>query len=279
MGHPGTRARCVTGAVGDGSERALIRVFSVNPVGRPSDARLFFTGITSGNRSDGVPDGMKCDRLGNVYLTEPRGIWVIDADIDTTRDVARRLVSGGISTIEFPNRGDGAIEVFAELVRWARSEPPELGVGIGTVTNATTAGYPVDLGANFVFTPSLSAEVAAVCNGRAIPYVPGCGTLTEIQTAYRLRCDLVKLFPAGSVGGPEFLRAIRAPCPWVQAVPTRGVEPTVESMKPWFDAGAPAVGKGSKLLPNDLIRSREWHAVEERIAAAGAAVTEARRTG
>lgn len=60
------------------TERALIRVFSVNPDGSLSDARLFFAGITSGTRSDGVPDGMKCDRLGNIYVTGPQGIWVID---------------------------------------------------------------------------------------------------------------------------------------------------------------------------------------------------------
>ena len=81
-----------------------------------------------------------------------------NADIDVTREVARRLVSGGISTIEFTNRGDGAIEVFAELIRWARQELPELVVGVGSVTEPTTAGYVIDLGANFVFAPSLSAD-------------------------------------------------------------------------------------------------------------------------
>jgi 2-dehydro-3-deoxyphosphogluconate aldolase/(4S)-4-hydroxy-2-oxoglutarate aldolase len=202
-----------------------------------------------------------------------------NADIDTTREVARRLVAGGVSTIEFTNRGDGAIEVFADLVGWARRELPELVVGVGTVVDATTAGHVIDLGANFVFAPALSAEVAAVCNGRNVPYVPGCGTLTEIQTAYRLGSDFVKLFPAGSIGGPAFLSAIRAPCPWVQAIPTGGVEPTSESIKAWFDAGAPAVGMGSKLLPADLVRSRDWAAVEEGVVATVAAVAQAREPG
>ena len=202
-----------------------------------------------------------------------------NADVDTTREVARRLVAGGVSTIEFTNRGDGAIEVFADLVGWARRELPELVVGVGTVVDAATAGHVIDLGANFVFAPALSAEVAAVCNGRNVPYVPGCGTLTEIQTAYRLGSDFVKLFPAGSIGGPAFLSAIRAPCPWVQAIPTGGVEPTAESIKAWFDAGAPAVGMGSKLLPADLVHSRDWAAVEERVVATVAAVAQAREPG
>ena len=202
-----------------------------------------------------------------------------NADIEVTREVARRIVAGGLSTIEFTNRGDGAIEVFAELIRWARRELPELIVGVGSVGEATTAGHVIDLGANFVFAPNLSEEVAAVCNGRNIPYVPGCGTLTEIQHAYRLGCDVVKLFPAGSLGGPAFLSAVRAPCPWVQAVPTGGVEPTVESMRAWFEAGAPAVGMGSKLLPKAMIEGRDWASIEQQVAATVAAVAAARNKG
>lgn len=202
-----------------------------------------------------------------------------NADIELAREVARRLVAGGLSTIEFTNRGDGAIEVFADLIRWARRELPNLIVGVGSVGEATTAGHVIDLGANFVFAPNLSEEVAAACNSRNIPYVPGCGTLTEIQNAYRLGCDVVKLFPAGSMGGPAFLSAVRAPCPWVQAVPTGGVEPTVESMRAWFDAGAPAVGMGSKLLPKAMIESQDWESVEQQVAATVAAVAAARNKG
>lgn len=197
-------------------------------------------------------------------------------DIDVSREIAGRLFSGGLSTVEFTNRGDGAVEVLAGLIAHARRDLPDLIVGVGSVTEATTAGHVIDLGANFVFGPCLSADVAAVCNARNIPYVPGCGTLTEIQTAYRLGCDVVKLFPAGSIGGPSFLRAVRAPCPWVQAIPTGGVEPTVESMRAWFDAGAPAVGMGSKLLQSELIRRRAWDALEANIAATVRAVAAAR---
>jgi len=197
-------------------------------------------------------------------------------DIEVTKQVARRLLAGGIRTIEFTNRGDGAVAVFAELIRWARKELPDLVGGVGSVTEATTAGHVIDLGANFVFAPSLSAEVAAVCNGRNIPYVPGCGTLTEIQAAYRLGCDVVKLFPADSIGGPSFLKAVRAPCPWVRAVPTGGVDPTVDSLKAWFDAGAPAVGMGSKLLTKELIAQQDWDGLEQKVAETVTAVAAAR---
>lgn len=199
-----------------------------------------------------------------------------DGDIEVTREVARCLVAGGISTIEFTNRGEGAVRVFAELIAWARRELPELAVGVGTVTQAATAVHVVDLGADFVFAPTLDPGVAAACNERNVPYVPGCGTLSEIQQAYRMGCDMVKLFPADAIGGPAFLKAVRAPCPWVRAVPTGGVEPTVASLKAWYDAGAPAVGMGSRLLTTDLIAGKDWQALARKMTEAVAAVAQAR---
>ena len=87
---------------------------------------------------------------------------------------------------------------------------------------------------------------------------------------------MVKLFPAESLGGPAFLSAVRAPCPWVRAIPTGGVEPTVASLKAWFDAGAPAVGMGAKLLPEELVAAGDWDAIERRVSETVAAVAQAR---
>jgi 2-dehydro-3-deoxyphosphogluconate aldolase/(4S)-4-hydroxy-2-oxoglutarate aldolase len=127
-----------------------------------------------------------------------------------------------------------------------------------------------------VFAPSFAPEVAGACNLRNIPYVPGCATVTEILTAYRAGCDLVKLFPASTLGGPAFLEAVRAPCPWVAAIPTGGVEPTADSLQPWYRAGAPAVGMGSKLLPRRLVDARDFEGLRALVEAAVAAVAEAR---
>jgi 2-dehydro-3-deoxyphosphogluconate aldolase/(4S)-4-hydroxy-2-oxoglutarate aldolase len=199
-----------------------------------------------------------------------------DPDVEVAKAVARSLVAGGLATVEFTNRGDGAMRVFAELLAWARAELPELVVGMGTVTHVATAVHALDLGADFIFGPTLDPDVAAACHERNVPYVPGCGSLTEIQAAYRLGCDLVKLFPADAVGGPSFLRAVRAPCPWVRAVPTGGVEPTVESLRAWYEAGAPAVGMGSKLLTRALVASGDWEGLQRKVAEAVAAVARAR---
>lgn len=199
-----------------------------------------------------------------------------DSDPDTAAEVARSLVVGGLRTLEFTNRGDGAIDVLGQLIERARHDLPELIVGAGSIMDGASAVHAIDLGASFVFAPSFSAEVATACNTRNIPYVPGCGTVTEIINAYRAGCDLVKLFPAASIGGPPFLRAVRGPCPWIQAVPTGGVDPSVESLRSWYEAGAPAVGMGSKLLPKDLVDDRDFDGLRERIVATTAAVTEAR---
>jgi 2-dehydro-3-deoxyphosphogluconate aldolase/(4S)-4-hydroxy-2-oxoglutarate aldolase len=198
------------------------------------------------------------------------------SDVDVVVEVARALVAGGLTTFEFTNRGDGAIEVLGDLVEVTRQALPELIVGAGTIVDGASAAHVIDLGANFVFAPNFSAEVAVACHARNVPYVPGCGTVTEIVDAYRAGCDLVKLFPASSMGGPAFLSAVRAPCPWVQAVPTGGVEPTVESLRPWYEAGAPAVGMGSKLLQEDLIEKRDFDGLAEQVAVTVAAANEAR---
>ena len=199
-----------------------------------------------------------------------------DPDVAATTDVAATLVAGGISTLEFTNRGDGALDVLAELIRQARRDLPELIVGAGSIVDGATAAHVIDLGANFVFGPSFSPEVAGACHLRNVPYVPGCATMTEILSAYRSGCDYVKLFPAASIGGPAFLEAARAPCPWIRAIPTGGVEPTAESLRLWYRAGAPAVGMGSNLLPKRLVEARDFDGIRVLVEATVTAINEAR---
>ena len=197
-------------------------------------------------------------------------------DLGTGKEIARLVASSGLSSLEFTNRGPGAVDLVAELLSWGRKELPDLAIGVGTVTDMSTASRVINAGASFVFSPSLSVEVARECSRRAVLYVPGCGTVTEIQTAYELGCQIVKLFPAEALGGPAFLSAVRGPCPWVQAIPTGGVEPTVDSLSAWYRAGAPAVGMGSKLFAPGSVDERDWSAVKDALTRAVAAVSAAR---
>ena len=198
------------------------------------------------------------------------------ADLGVAKKVAMAVAEGGLRTFEFTVRSAGAAIAASRLIAWARSHLPDLAVGAGTVLDGTTAARLVNEGASYVFAPSFSADVAAVCHRGSVLYVPGCGTVTEIQAAYGTGCEMVKLFPANAMGGPEFLSAVRGPCPWIEAVPTGGVEPTVESLRAWYGAGAPAVGMGSKLFAKSAISSRDWPQITRAVSDLVKAVTEAR---
>ena len=127
-------------------------------------------------------------------------------NVEIAQNVVKACYEGGIRAFEFTNRGDFAIEVFKELSKFVLAECPGLILGAGTILDTPTAALYIQMGANFIVSPSLNPEVARLCNRHGIPYTPGCGSVTEICNAQELGCDLVKVFPAGSVGGPKFVR-------------------------------------------------------------------------
>jgi len=133
--------------------------------------------------------------------------------------------------------------------------------GAGTILDAPTAVIYMQLGADFLVSPCLSEEVVTVANRRGVPYSPGCGTVTEIVRAMELGCDLVKVFPAGTVGGPAFVKNILAPLPWAMVMATGAVEPTEENLKAWAASGVTAVGMGSKLFPKEKLAAGDWQGI------------------
>lgn len=138
---------------------------------------------------------------------------------------------------------------------------------MGSIIDAPTAALYIAHGAKFVVGPLLNADVARLCNRHMIPYSPGCGTPTEIGQAHELGCEIVKLFPGGAAGGPDFVKNILGPMPWAKIMPTGGVEPTEASLRPWFEAGIVACGIGSKLLPKALLEQGDWTGLEQRVRA------------
>lgn len=170
------------------------------------------------------------------------------ADVDICKNILTAVYNGGVRVFEFTNRGDGAHRVFEELVIWAKTALPDLILGIGSVIDAGTASLYLQLGANFIVAPIVNADVATTCNRRKVPWMPGCGSLTEINYAESLGADIVKIFPAEQVGGAEFIKAVKGPCPWTNIMPTGGVQPTEESLEKFFSAGAYCVGLGSQLF-------------------------------
>lgn len=180
------------------------------------------------------------------------------SDADIAKKVLKACYEGGVRAFEFTNRGDFAQEVFAELVKYAASQCPDLIIGIGSVVDAATAALYIQLGANFVVGPCFNPDINKVCNRRLIPYIPGCGSVSEINNAQESGCIVCKVFPAGNVGGPSFVKNIKAPMPWSMLMVTGGVEPTTESLTSWINAGVTCVGMGSKLFPKEVIAAGEW---------------------
>ena len=186
------------------------------------------------------------------------------ADLDMGKRILRACYDGGSRILEFTNRGDYAHLIFTELNKYCEAELPKMILGVGSVPDQGTAALYMQLGANFVVTPSLRDDVIKVCNRRKIPCMPGCGSLTEIGRAEELGCDIVKVFP-GSVYGPGFVKAVKGPQRWTDIMPTGGVSPTSENLTAWFDAGVTCVGMGSKLLSKELIENRDFNEIAHKV--------------
>ena len=182
-------------------------------------------------------------------------------DVEIAKQVVKACYEGGVRAFEFTNRGDFAHEVFAELIKFATKECPELVLGVGSIVDAGTASLYLQLGANFVVGPLFNPEIAKVCNRSLVPYTPGCGSVSEIGFAQEVGCDLCKIFPAGNVGGPSFVKNIKAPMPWSMIMATGAVEPTEENLSAWFKVGVTCVGMGSKLFPKEMIAAGNWEAI------------------
>lgn len=211
------------------------------------------------------PEMARVDRL-EVYsrmLTEGLVPVASHLEVAETLAVARALTAGGGSLLELTHRGVGAYDRFTEVRTRCRSDLPDLIVGVGSIDDPATAALYLAAGADFVVGPGCHAETAVLCNRQKVPYLPGCGTLTEIATAEGLGCEIVKLFPGDTVGGPAFVRAVLGPRPWSRLMPTGGVAPTTDSLAAWFDAGVAAVGIGSKLLTPDLLRRADYDELTE----------------
>ncbi|MBW8860680.1 MAG: bifunctional 4-hydroxy-2-oxoglutarate aldolase/2-dehydro-3-deoxy-phosphogluconate aldolase, partial [Caulobacter sp.] len=186
-------------------------------------------------------------------------------DVEVCKKVIQACADGGAPCIEFTNRGDFASHVFYEVTRHFASADPRVIMGVGSIVDAPTAGIYIANGAKFVVGPILNADVAKVCNRRKIPYSPGCGSASEISYAEELGCEIVKVFPGSSVGGPDFVKAVLGPMPWTRIMPTGGVDPDEASVKKWFGAGIVAAGMGSKLITQELLDAGDYAGITAKV--------------
>ena len=156
--------------------------------------------------------------------------------------ISKACVKGGIPAIEVTYTVPGATEGIKALKEQFTSN--ELVIGAGTVLDAATARIAILAGSEFIVSPAFDEETAKLCNLYQVPYMPGCMTITEITKAMQYGADIVKLFP-GSAFGPSFVKAVKAPLPQANIMPTGGV--SLENIDEWFKNGVVAVGAGGKL--------------------------------
>jgi 2-dehydro-3-deoxyphosphogluconate aldolase/(4S)-4-hydroxy-2-oxoglutarate aldolase len=185
-------------------------------------------------------------------------------DIDVCKAVVTACYKGGIRVFEFVNRGDFAHELFAELNKYALAELPGMILGAGSIVEEATTALYIQNGANFIVSPLLNDNMARLCNRRKIMWSPGCATITEINKAQELGAEMVKLFPASEVGGPSFVKAVKAPMPWTDVMPTGGVTCEKENLELWFAAGVTCVGMGSNLFSKEIMENEDYKALENK---------------
>jgi 2-dehydro-3-deoxyphosphogluconate aldolase / (4S)-4-hydroxy-2-oxoglutarate aldolase len=188
-----------------------------------------------------------------------------NADLETAKNIVKACYDGGVRVMEYTNRGDFAHELYAELNKYIIREMPGMIFGVGSIMDAATAALFIQLGANFIVSPVLKDDIALVCNRRKIAWVPGCGSVTEISRAEELGAEFVKIFPAQSVGGPDFVKAVKGPMPWTSFMITGGVDPTEDNLKKWFDAGASCVGLGSNLITAEVLKNKDYSLLRKNV--------------
>lgn len=179
-------------------------------------------------------------------------------DAGRLADTAAALGRGGVTAVEITMTVPGAVEIIRGM---ARTKAPGTIVGAGTVLDAATAAEVIAAGADFVVSPISDMPMIRACREAGVLVAPGAFTPTEIVTAWRAGADIVKVFPATSLG-PQFFKDMRGPLPQVRLMPTGGV--TIQNAPQFLAAGACAVGIGTALVDAKMIEAGDWAGLEAR---------------
>jgi len=191
-------------------------------------------------------------------MLNPGVVAVIRADSsEQLMDVARALEAGGVTAMEVTMTTPDAIEVI-------RAVRKEMGsrvlMGVGTVLDTETCRTALLAGAQFVVTPVMKPDVIALCNRYSVPIVAGAYTPTEALAAHEAGADFIKIFPADGLG-PGYIKALKAPLPQLQIIPTGGVD--VDTAGDFIRAGCAAVAAGGSLVSKGVLQSKEWDRLTE----------------
>jgi len=187
-------------------------------------------------------------------------------------DVADAIKEGGVSLIEITLSVLGAIDVIKELTQRYKDE---IVLGAGTVLDTETGRAALLAGAQFIVSPALNLDLIELGHRYSAVVIPGTMTPTEILTAWNAGADMVKVFPAAQLGGPEYIKAIRGPLPQILLVPTGGVN--LQNAGAFIQAGAAALGVGGELVDKKAVKEGKFQIITENTRSFLKAIREARR--
>jgi 2-dehydro-3-deoxyphosphogluconate aldolase / (4S)-4-hydroxy-2-oxoglutarate aldolase len=190
-------------------------------------------------------------------------------------EVLRALYKAEIRIIEYTNRGENALDNFLLMKKIAKTEMPDLKLGIGTIKTKTDAEIFIAARADFIICPIVDISIAEITHRSGLLWIPGCMTATEINTAEINGASLVKIFP-GNILGPTYISSIKEIFPNLLFMPTGGVEMNKENIQSWFKAGVSAVGMGSKLISKTIMENKDYKALTKNCVQALALVKEAK---
>jgi 2-dehydro-3-deoxyphosphogluconate aldolase / (4S)-4-hydroxy-2-oxoglutarate aldolase len=179
--------------------------------------------------------------------------------------------AAGVSVIEVTMTVPGAIGVLEKLAAKLGSK---VLLGAGTVLDPETARACILAGAEFLVSPNLNVKVIEVTRRYSKVSIPAGLTPTEVVTAWEAGADFVKIFPCSAMGGADYIKALKAPLPQVEMIPTGGV--SLENCGTFFKAGAAAVAVGGELVDKKAVQEKRWDAVTKTAQAFAEAVRKAR---
>ncbi|WP_425807776.1 bifunctional 4-hydroxy-2-oxoglutarate aldolase/2-dehydro-3-deoxy-phosphogluconate aldolase [Desulfitobacterium sp. Sab5] len=166
-------------------------------------------------------------------------------------DAAQALLEGGVSAIEVTSDSPGAWNIIETL----KKQNTHIVVGAGTVLDTETARQAIEVGADFLFSPIFFPEMMQIAHRYGRLAIPGAMTPTEVMQALEAGADIVKLFPAGSLG-VNYLKELRGPFSYIPFLPTGGI--TLDNAPDFIRAGAVGVGMGSALVNKGWVKEKKF---------------------
>jgi len=201
------------------------------------------------------------DKISNLNMLIEVGIIPVvrACSADEAINIVDAIVKGGINTIEITMTVPNAIGVIKTMAEKFRDD---ILLGAGTVLDAETARTSILAGAEFIVSPCFSKELIKICRRYSKIVIPGAMTPTEILKAWEMGADMVKVFPVGNLGGPKYIRALKAPLPQILLNSTGGVN--LENAGEFIKAGASVISIGSSLLDKKAISEKKFEVLTEK---------------